>query len=104
MAFVTAGVAVVSLIAGGVTGGLALSAQSQADRGCQGSVCRTTDALDANDRAHTFATVSTVGFVAGGALAVASVILFVVAPKSSASASAPVLSATSVRAPGVWAL
>lgn len=94
-AFVTAGAAVVSLVVGGVGGGLALGSQSRADRDCQGSVCRTPEALDANERAHTFATVSTIGFVAGGALAVASVILFVVAPKS------PVTSAT--RAPGVWA-
>jgi hypothetical protein len=87
LAYASAGAAVVALVVGGVTGGLAISSQSRADRDCTGTVCRTPEGLDANDRAHTFATVSTIGLVAGGALALTSVVLFLVSPRSSASAA-----------------
>lgn len=86
LAYASAGAAVVALVVGGVTGGLAISSQSRADRDCSGTVCRTPEGLDANDRAHTFATVSTIGLVAGGALALTSVVLFLVSPRSAASA------------------
>jgi hypothetical protein len=87
LAWATAGVGVAALVVGGVTGGLALSSQNKADRDCTGSVCRTPEALDANDRAHTFAAVSTIGFITGGAFAVASVVLFLMSPKTAATSA-----------------
>jgi hypothetical protein len=98
LAYASAGAAVVALVVGGVTGGLAISSQSRADRDCTGAVCRTPEGLDANDRAHTFATVSSIGLVAGGALVVTSVVLFLVSPRSSASAAGAARLAT----PGVF--
>ena len=95
LAWATAGVGVAALVVGGVTGGLALSSQSKADRDCTGSVCRTPEALDANDRAHTFATVSTIGFIAGGAFAVASVVLFLISPKTAPTSASSASSASS---------
>jgi hypothetical protein len=82
-AWVAAAGAIGGLAVGGIGGGIALSARSEADRDCTGSVCRTPTALDANDRAHTWATVSTIGFVAAGVLAATAVVLFVVSAEPS---------------------
>ena len=87
LAYVSAGAAVVALVVGGVTGGLAISSQNKADGDCTGAVCRTPEGLDANDRAHTFATVSTIGLVAGGVLAATSVVLFLASPRASQTAA-----------------
>jgi hypothetical protein len=82
-AWITAVAGGVGLVAGGVGGLLAMSAQSTADAHCANGFCHTPDAQSANDRAFTFATVSTVGFIAGAALAATSVVLFIVSAKKS---------------------
>jgi hypothetical protein len=82
-AWITAVAGGVGLVAGGVGGFLAMSAQSTADEHCSNGLCLTPDAQNANDRAFTFATVSTVGFIVGAALAATSVVLFLVSTKSS---------------------
>jgi hypothetical protein len=81
-AWITAVAGGVGLVAGGVGGFLAMSAQSTANESCANGFCHTPDAQSANDRAFTFATVSTVGFIAGAALAATSVVLFIVSAKS----------------------
>ena len=77
----------VGLVTGIVTGTLASSAASDADRACPTSPCSDRAGLDANRRAHLFATVSTVGFVAGGVLAATGVAILLFAPSSTATAS-----------------
>ena len=77
------GTAAVAIAVGAIAGAVAWSAQSEADKGCTGDVCRTHEALDADERAHTWATVSTLGFVAGAVLAVSAVVLFVVSGQRS---------------------
>jgi hypothetical protein len=56
-------------VTGAVTGLLAASAGKDAERSCPASPCSDRDGLDASSRAHGLATVSTVGFIAGGVLA-----------------------------------
>lgn len=64
LAYVAGGVGAAGLLVGGISGVLALSAKSSAEDGCKGQRCppQTWPNLD---RAETFATVSTVGFVVG---------------------------------------
>lgn len=78
---VTGGIGAAALVAGGVTGILALSAKSDLDTTCpdyprcpraqQGDVDST------QDRGETMATVSTIAFVAGGVLLTAGILLYV---------------------------
>ena len=84
--------ALAALAVGGIGGGLAISARSEADRGCTGSVCGASSALDANDRAHTWATVSTVGFVGATVLAATAIVLFVLSAPRASSGTARVRS------------
>jgi hypothetical protein len=67
--YVALGVGAAALVTGAVTGLLAGSAGSDADRLCPSSPCANREGLDASSRAHSLATVSTIGFVAGGVLA-----------------------------------
>lgn len=67
---------------GAVFGGLAASDASSVKEGCIDDSCLASDA-DQLDRARTFATVSTIGFVAGGVLAAAGVVLVVIRPGGS---------------------
>ncbi len=68
-----------SLGIGVVFGGLAMDRKSAA--GCPDNVCGPTGDRDALAAAARFATVSTVAFVAGGALAAGGLVTFVLAPK-----------------------
>lgn len=82
-AFVTGGAGLAGLVLGGVMGGVALSKKGVVDGHCNvGGVAEACDhdGKAAADTLHTFALASTVGFVAGGALAVASVVLFATEP------------------------
>lgn len=81
------GVGAAALAAGAVTGGLAWSASADADKGCPSSPCTDRGGLDANDRAHTLAKVSTVGFVAGAALAAAGLTILVFGRDRNSAAS-----------------
>jgi hypothetical protein len=93
LGFVGIGVGGASLVMGGVTGGLALSKHGDLKTGCPASTCPPTE-YGALDNFHLLSTLSTVGFVAGGVLAAAGVVLVATAPKTGATTGlrvAPVL-------------
>ncbi len=75
-------VGLVAVATGSVLGGLAISASSDAKSRCSLSSCTDADAVNTNNRAKTFADVSTVTLIVGGAALVVGIVLFVVAPKS----------------------
>jgi hypothetical protein len=89
LAFVLGGVGVAGLAVGSVTGLLAFSAHDDAVSKCAHYPDRCPadgSGTSANDRAQTLATVSTIGFVAGGALLAGGACLFFIAPPSRSSA------------------
>lgn len=71
---VTLSAGLAALIAGGVTGGIALAESRDLEERCGGFTCPT-DALADRDRANVFATVSTASLVAGGVSVAASALL-----------------------------
>ena len=82
-----AGAGVATLVVGAVAGVIATldwNASNSADNGCDsGSTrCLTQHGIDLRSSAQTWATVSTVGLVAGGVLAVAGAVVFFTAPKA----------------------
>jgi hypothetical protein len=83
-----AGVGGAGLVLGLVFGGLALGAKGSAGDNCSSDLlhCNATG-IDDLDKARTFATVSTIGIIAGGALLVGGLVLFFVAPKKEAGPS-----------------
>lgn len=84
---VSLGAGVVGLGTGVVFGLLASNKASKVDTLCPSTPCSDTAGLEANDAAHTYATISTVGVVAGGALSVLGVVLLLwPSPSSSPSA------------------
>lgn len=84
LVYVTGGLGAAGLIAGAVTGALALNASSVADDHCvdvRPGVARCDDSgKDAGDRAKTLGLVSTIGFGAGAALAGTAVLLLLTEP------------------------
>lgn len=82
VAVVTGAVGIASLIAGGVTGGLALGARSDLDSACatypQCPASQRAELQDIDDRGRTMATVSTITFIAGAALLTTGVVLWFV--------------------------
>jgi hypothetical protein len=81
-------VGVIGLGIGAVFGGLTLSEWSNADAYCKGKTAScATSGLGAQDEssAKTAGTISTVGFIAGGALSAAGLVLFLTAPKHPSS-------------------
>lgn len=96
--FVALGVGAAALITGVVTGALASSAGKDADRLCPGSPCSDREGLDASSRAHGLATVSTIGFVAGGVLAAGGLALVLWnGGSTSTSPAAPAAAAAAAR-------
>ena len=93
-------VGVVGLAGMGAALGLGAVAQSKnndANQHCTSSVCNDQTGFNAEHDAGTFATASTVTFIAGAALLVTGVTLFLVAPhgkKSATGATSPSLSVT----------
>jgi hypothetical protein len=77
------GVGAAGLVLGGVMGGLALGGKGTVDQHCTGLACDATG-FDALEQARLFGTVSTIGFAAGGALALTGGILFLTAPRAQA--------------------
>lgn len=77
------GVGVAGLVAGSVFGALAFSKKSEADSHCAPPDYRqcTRAGVDAGDASETFGTISTVAFIAGGALAVGGAVLYLTAPE-----------------------
>jgi hypothetical protein len=86
-AIATGAVGIVGIGLGGIFGGLAASEWSSAKSACVGksASCTTGTGAGAADEssASSKATVSTVGFIAGGVLLAGGVVLFVTAPKAS---------------------
>lgn len=76
LGLVVGGVGIAGLGLGAVTGALAIGKKSDGDVGCDGNACPP-PALAAREDGLTFATISTVGFVAGGVLLAGGVVLFV---------------------------
>lgn len=94
---VVAGVGVAGLAVGGVTGLMAMSANDDAKKLCPNDgACASRDGVDKNDKAKTFALVSTVGFVAGGALLAGGAVLWLTAglSKKGNVQIAPIVGAT----------
>jgi hypothetical protein len=79
-----AGVGVAGIAVGSVFGVLAGSQKNDAASQCSGTVCNATGLADLND-ARTKATVSTAGFIAGGALLAGGVVLYLVAPHAAST-------------------
>lgn len=77
----TAGVGAAGLLLGGIVGGLALSKHSTLAKECPSGHCAPTAKPDL-DSYHTLTTVSTAGFIGGGVLAAAGVVLMVTVPKA----------------------
>jgi hypothetical protein len=91
-AITTAGVGLVGVVLGAVAGSIAMAdwnASNSTDNGCDagGTKCPTQHGIDLRSSAQTWATVSTVSFVAGGVLLVAGAILFFTAPKARVTAA-----------------
>jgi hypothetical protein len=89
-AFVLVGVGAASLVAGGVTGGLAIAKWHSAESACESATQCTNHAQAVSDHgtASTFATVSTATLIAGGLALATGVTFLVVAPRREGS-SAP---------------
>jgi hypothetical protein len=108
LAYVVGGAGVVGLVVGGVTGVVALSKNGSSTDVCPNDgVCRSAPARQDNAAASDWATVSTIGFIAGGALLAAGVVLFVVGPTSSSTATrrpfvAPTVGLGSAGLVGAW--
>ena len=79
---VTLGVGGAGLILGAITGGLALGAHSDIANSCPDPKNCPASVQGKIDSYHTMGTISTIGFVAGGVLAVAGVVMFILAPSS----------------------
>ncbi|HVY48330.1 MAG TPA: hypothetical protein VHB21_20725, partial [Minicystis sp.] len=79
--FVTIGVGVAGLGLGGVTGALAIAKHGDLAKQCPGGACTSASTAGEISSYHTVGTLSTIGFIAGGALAATGVVLVLVAPK-----------------------
>jgi serine/threonine-protein kinase len=79
---VTASVGLAGIAVGSIFGVLAKGHQNDAGPHCSGTECDVTGISDLGD-ARTAATVSTIGFIAGGALLAGGVVLYLVAPRGS---------------------
>lgn len=63
--YVIGGLGIASLVAGAVTGGLALSKKGEMEDNCASDLACNQDGVDAADSGKTFATISTITFAAG---------------------------------------
>jgi hypothetical protein len=90
--YIVGGVGVVGLGVGAVTGLMAISANNDSKKACpQSGACADKSGVDANDRAKTLGTVSTIGFIAGGVLLAAGAGLVLTAPSSTEKRAARAL-------------
>lgn len=87
--YIVAGLGVVGLAVGTVTGVSALGKRSDAEAKCVSypSNC-SGDATGANDDAKKLATISTVSLIAGGVLVAGGIVLIVIAPRAAAKSAA----------------
>ena len=84
---VTGGVGVVGVLLGAVLGAMASSRWNTAQSECPSHTGCSPQALSDRDGAASLATGSTIGFVAGAALAAGGAVLFLVAPKDAPAAA-----------------
>jgi hypothetical protein len=101
-AFVSGGLGIAGIGAGTVFGLLTLSAWSSAKSACGGNASQCTDASSAQSHrstAESDATISTVGFIAGGVFLAAGAVLYFTGQEQAASPAASVTAVPSV-APG----
>jgi hypothetical protein len=90
LAFVLGGVGVAGIVAGGVTGALAISKWHASESACGStSNCPNhSEALSDHNTASTLSTVSTITFIVGGASLAAATLFFLMAPGKSGSSNA----------------
>jgi len=81
------GAGAAGVVAGAVTGGLAMSSRSSMN-GCEGNACPESE-RDNVEYYNQLRTISTIGFIAGGVLAAGGLALVLTAPKSTAQSGAP---------------
>jgi hypothetical protein len=87
-AVVVGGAGVAGVVLGAIMGSMSFSAWSSSKSECGTSACTDrSKALSDHDSAVTDATVSDIGFIAGGVLLAGGIVLFVTAPSSSSSSS-----------------
>jgi hypothetical protein len=88
IAYVVGGVGVAGVIVGTVAGLITVNENAASTKECPNDgVCRSDAALDANASARSWATVSTVSFIAAGVLLAAGVALYLTAPTTPARSS-----------------
>lgn len=90
------GVGAAGLVAGGVTGIMAMGKHSDLNDACPGGQCPASKQSDV-DSYKTMGTISTIGFIAGGVLVAGGAVLFFTAPKERQSASSPHLPLVAIR-------
>jgi hypothetical protein len=88
--FIALGVGGAGLIAGGITGGLALSEHSLLERDCPRGDCPE-ERRDTLDNFHTLSTLSTVGFIVGGVGVAGGITLLLLAPSSKQQSGATIV-------------
>ncbi len=91
LGFAALGVGAAGLIVGGITGGLALGKHSAILKSCPEGHCPPAQKASLQpeiDSYATMGTVSTIGFIAGGALAATGVVLMLTAPRAKVAAAA----------------
>lgn len=94
VAYGALGAGAVGLIVGGIGGGLAMSKNSELAKQCPGGHCLPSQQATLQSKIssyQTMETLSTAGFIAGGALAATGVILWLTAPKTASAAVTPVV-------------
>lgn len=79
-AYLTIGLGGAGLVVGAITGGLALSAKGTLDEKCATKATCPADAQEDIDTLSTMSTVSTVGFVVGGIVAAAGIVVVIALP------------------------
>jgi hypothetical protein len=100
---VIAGIGVAALAFGTAGGFVALNAKDEAAAKCPSYPDRCTqEGTDTNDRAQTWATISTIGIVAGGALLVGGAVLYFTAPSSRGTSAALRVGPSSVGVAGTF--
>jgi hypothetical protein len=103
---VTAGAGVAGLVVGAAFGLMASSKWSSAQNECQSatSCANYAQAVSDHDATTTYATISTIGFIAGGALAAGGAVMFLLGGNSAAESPQPAVSVAPAVAPGVASL
>jgi len=84
-ALVVGGVGVAGIAVGSIFGVQAMKKKKTVDNDCDGSVCETNTGVTAGEDGYSAARISTISMIAGGACLAGGVVLWLTAPKKSAS-------------------